>query len=276
VGRRLGQHFLFDPTILDRIVAALRPEPDDLVLEIGPGRGTLTARLLPHVRRVIAVETDRVLAERLEAERGTKANLAVVRGDALRLDWRQLAADAGTERFKVVGNIPYAITSPLIEKALAPPPPPIVVYLVQREVADRLAAAPGSKVYGALTVGVQAVAAVELLFGVPAGAFRPPPRVESAAVRLVPLERPLIDARDHRDFRAFVQTLFSRRRKQLGGTLRAVFRLGHEEAAGRLAHIGVLEHARPAELTVAQFVALFEAVARSVEADGRPPVDSSP
>lgn len=274
MGRRLGQHFLFDPTILDRIVSALHPEPEDVVLEIGPGRGTLTARLLPHVGRVIAVEADRVLAEQLDAEMGSEPGLTVVHGDALRLEWPDLIADVCAERVKVVGNIPYAITSPLIEKALSAPLPAIVVYLVQREVADRLTALPGSKAYGALTVGVQAVASVERVFRVPAGAFHPPPRVESTAIRLVPLECPLVDAGDRRDFRAFVQTLFGRRRKQLGGTLRAAFRLGHDQAAARLARIGALEQARPEELTVAQFVALFQVIERCVETDSPPRIDS--
>src|SRR3989454_5084337 len=148
----------------------------DVVSEIGAGRGSLTRALAPRVRLVIAVEKDRRLAAELgtrNAERGTE-RLRVVQGDALQLDWHSLLeADLSAPRsafrvprFKVIGNIPYAITSPLIEKALTPPLPERIVFLVQAEVADRAAAPPGSRVYGALSVGLQASCRVEKLFTV--------------------------------------------------------------------------------------------------------------
>jgi 16S rRNA (adenine1518-N6/adenine1519-N6)-dimethyltransferase len=178
--------------------------PGDRVLEIGPGQGTLTARLLAAGLRVVAIEKDRRLAAELgtrNAERGTE-RLRVVEGDALRMDWHVLLDDGldvprsafrvprlavprsafPVPRFKIVGNIPYNITSPLIEKALTPPIPARIVFLVQAEVADRIAARPGTGAYGALSIGVQAVCRAERLFTVRAGAFRPPPRVRSAVV----------------------------------------------------------------------------------------------
>jgi 16S rRNA (adenine1518-N6/adenine1519-N6)-dimethyltransferase len=176
-----------------------------MVLEIGPGLGTLTDVLLGRELKVIAIEKDRRLAAELRA----RENLTVITGDALEVDWHAYPAR------KVVGNIPYYITSPLIDKALTPPLVERVVFLVQAEVADRLAAEPGSKAYGALTIGVQAVCRVEKLFTVAPGAFRPPPQVRSAVVRLTPLREPLITPEEVAPFRTFVTTCFSRRRKQL-------------------------------------------------------------
>jgi 16S rRNA (adenine1518-N6/adenine1519-N6)-dimethyltransferase len=274
VGRRLGQHFLFDPTILDRIVDALEPTPHDVVLEIGPGRGTLTRRLVPRVSRVLAIEADPGLADRLGRDSALMDALTLVSGDALAVDWHRLVHDADAERFKVVGNIPYYITSPLIERALRPPLPQVVVFLVQREVADRLAAKPGSKVYGALTVGVQAMATVERLFVVPAGAFRPPPKVESAVVRLIPLDRPLIVPAEHPAFRGFVQSLFSRRRKQLANALRVATGLDRDGASQALVDLGIAPTARPEQVSVERIAALFRLIRPSVEPEPGPQVDS--
>ena len=203
--RRLGQHFLSDPKILARIVDALDPRPGETVLEIGPGQGALTRELLARGLRVIALEKDRGLAAALE----TRENLTVITGDALKLDWHSYGAE------KVIGNIPYYITSPLIDKALTPPLPERIVFLVQDEVADRIAAPPGSKTYGALSVGVQVVVRVEKLFTIAAGAFRPPPKVRSAVIRLTPLAQPLVMDVEVAPLRAFVTACFSHRRKQL-------------------------------------------------------------
>lgn len=275
MGRRLGQHFLTDPAILDRIVDALDPAPDDVVIEIGPGHGTLTARLAPRVGRVIAIEKDRRLAEQLDdavrraAGHDVARRVSAVEGDALRLDWQALAGSpTGPARgapltpVKVVGNIPYYITSPLIERALAAPPPRVVVLLVQREVAERLAAQPGGKTYGALTVGDQAVAHVELLFVVRAGSFAPPPAVDSAVVRFMPLATPLVGPERQAQFRRFVTALFGQRRKQLVRSLRSVAGLERDEAAALLTDTEVDPASRPEVLSPQALVRLFLAVAR--------------
>ncbi|MGH7658847.1 MAG: 16S rRNA (adenine(1518)-N(6)/adenine(1519)-N(6))-dimethyltransferase RsmA, partial [Gemmatimonadales bacterium] len=214
--KSLGQHFLSDPRILSRIADALGDVADATVLEIGPGRGTLTTFLVERAGRVIAIEKDRDLLPALR--RGFPA-VAVAEGDAVNLDWHALVGDG---RWCVAGNIPYNITSPLLEKALTPPRPERIVFLVQKEVADRLVADPGGGDYGAFSVGVQAAATVELLFGVPSGAFRPPPKVESAVVRLTPRDNPLIPDTDVRSFRRFVVGLFSFRRKMLRRGLRGL------------------------------------------------------
>ncbi len=270
--KRLGQHFLTDRNILQRIVDALKPAPDDVVVEIGAGTGSLTDELLARGLRVIAIEKDRRLAGELgtwNAERGTE-RLTVVHGDALRLDWHALV-DTGAAvprsgfrvpRFKIVGNIPYAITSPLIDKALTPPLPACIVFLVQAEVADRIAASPGSKTYGALSVGVQAVCRVERLFTVRAGAFTPPPKVTSAVVRLTPLAQPLIAPGESAAFRAFVTACFTRRRKQLRNVVMAVTGRSAAVVVAGLAALGADPMVRPETLAPEVFVRLLRWSAR--------------
>jgi 16S rRNA (adenine1518-N6/adenine1519-N6)-dimethyltransferase len=188
----------------------------------------------------------------------------VVEGDALRLDWHALVREhpLPASRFpfpvsKVVGNIPYAITSPLIEKALTPPLPERIVFLVQREVADRLAARPGTKAYGALSVGVQAVCAVERLFTVPPGAFRPPPRVHSALVRLTPLAHPLVSEGEVAALRRFVTACFTRRRKQLRNAVAAAVGSAPGPIGAALAALGLDPAARAETLSPAEFVRLL-------------------
>jgi len=265
--RRLGQHFLNDRNILRRIVDALEPVPGDVVLEIGAGKGSLTRELLARGLRVIAVEKDRRLAEALErgtwnAEGGTDAP-RIVAGDALQLDWHELPATVPRSalrvpRFKVVGNIPYAVTSPLIAKALTPPLPQCVVFLVQEEVADRVVAGPGSKTYGGLSVGVQVLCRAEKLFTVLPGSFDPPPKVRSAVLRLVPRPDPLIDPwTEGEPLRRFVTACFSQRRKQLRNVLRAVTGRSAADVTAALTRLGIDPMARPETLAPATFVALL-------------------
>jgi 16S rRNA (adenine1518-N6/adenine1519-N6)-dimethyltransferase len=259
----LGQHFLIDRNILERIADALEPDASDTVIEVGAGPGTLTDVLVKRVGHVIAIETDRRMAANLaEAGRGKREGVRVVTGDALRLDWHDLLGQTLPPSpyplpFKVVGNIPYAITSRLIDKALTPPLPERIVFLVQAEVADRMAAGPGSKTYGALSVGVQSLCRVEKLFGVAAGSFQPPPRVRSAVVRLRPLTTPLVTGTEVRPFRQFVTACFSRRRKQLGNVLRAVTGRSAEAVGEWLEVLGIDTAQRSETLAPEQFVQLF-------------------
>ncbi len=271
--RRLGQHHLFDPTILDRIVDAIDPQPDDTVIEIGSGTGSLTKRLASRVGRVIAIEKDVQLVKRLRqeewgAERG-HANVEIVEGDALRVDWHELIRGTSsgiTARseltVKIIGNIPYYISSPLIDKAFTAPLPAVIVFLLQAEVAARVVAKPGSKAYGALSVGVQVIAGAERVFSVPAGAFRPPPKVESAVLRLVPLASPLVESADRAAFRRFVVGVFSQRRKQLARVVSAVCGISRDTAAERLRALGLEPTARPEVVAAQDFVRLFRRGAR--------------
>ncbi|HEV8264163.1 MAG TPA: 16S rRNA (adenine(1518)-N(6)/adenine(1519)-N(6))-dimethyltransferase RsmA [Gemmatimonadales bacterium] len=253
----LGQHFLTDPKLLGRIADALDPVPDDIVLEIGPGRGSLTEVLLARGVWVIAIEKDRRLAEELRDAGGGMRDaerLKMLEGDALRLDWHAVVAHPASRishpGFKVVGNIPYNITSPLLEKALTPPLPERIVFLVQDEVASRVAAPPGSKTYGALSVGVQAVCRVEKLFTIAPGAFRPAPKVRSALLRLTPLAEPLVRPEEAAAFRAFVTGCFSRRRKQLHNAVPGA-------TAAALTALGLDPTMRPETVAPADFVRLL-------------------
>jgi 16S rRNA (adenine1518-N6/adenine1519-N6)-dimethyltransferase len=261
--KSLGQHFLADRRILQRIADALDPTPDDVVLEIGPGRGDLTCVIAPAVRRVIAIEKDRRLARECEMRNAECEirNVEIVPGDALRLDWHGLvfhsAFRISHSAFKVLGNIPYNITSPLIEKALTPPLPERIVFLVQAEVAERLSARPGTRAYGALSVGVQVSCSVERLFTVKAGAFRPPPRVDSAVVRLKPLAEPLVRPEDHAALRRFVTACFSGRRKQLRNAVSRATGRPPLEVRAALAGMGLDPTSRPETLPPGGFVRLL-------------------
>ena len=269
--RRLGQHFLSDPRILARIAAATEAGPGDTVLEIGPGPGGLTQALLARGAHVVAIEKDPDL---LPALKQRAAEAVVVEGDALELDWRVIARPQRNQRdwrdVVVTGNIPYNITSPLLDKALAPPLPKRVVFLVQKEVADRVIARPATADYGALTVGVQSVASAERLFTVPAGAFAPPPKVDSAVLRLTPLTTPLIDDSERRDFRALVVGLFGFRRKQLLRALREHTGWDAGRARAILERVGLDPTVRPETLSPVEFAALFRALPSGLPASPDP------
>ncbi len=251
--RRLGQHFLTDSRLLGRIADALGPTRSDTVLEVGPGPGGLTAALLPRAGRVVAIEKDRELVPELQAR---FPGATIVEGDALECDWHALAGP----RFLVAGNIPYNITSPLIDKALEPPRPERIVYLVQLEVAERVTARPGTPEYGALSIGVQAVARAERLFTVPAGAFHPRPKVDSAVLRLVPRDRPLISDEEVPVFRRLVVGLFGFRRKQLVRGLRELTGWAASPVEDLLGRLGIEPGLRPGVLTPETFTALLHAL----------------
>lgn len=258
--KRYGQHFLTDPRILARIADAVGIAAGDTVVEIGPGRGALTRELLARVGptgRVVAVEVDRDLATSLHAEFAGDARLVIVEGDVLAVD---LAAHVQPP-FLLAGNIPYNITTPILFRALEVPRAERMVFLVQREVADRLASAPGIRDYGALSVNAQAVASVETVFRVPAGAFTPPPKVESAVIRVTPRADPLVTPAEQGAFRALVQGLFSYRRKQMIRAVRAACALDAAAAAAALAAAGIKPTDRPEVLAPADFARLLRVLA---------------
>jgi len=254
--KSLGQHFLTDRRILGRIADALHLRGDETVLEIGPGRGALTDILAERAGRLIAIEYDRALAAMLRERYARRSNVLVAEADVLEVSLGELAAGP----YVLVGNVPYYITTPILFHALVPPRAERAVYLVQREVAQRLSAHPGSKEYGALTVNVAAVARAETLFGVPAGAFAPPPKVESAVVRITPRAEPLISPDEERPFRTLVQGAFGMRRKQMRRVVRSLFALDAERADELLAAAGIEPSDRPEVLSVQQFVALLRGV----------------
>jgi len=251
--KSLGQHFLSDRRILGRIADALQLKGDETVLEIGPGRGALTDLLADRAGRLIAIEYDRALAAMLRERYARRSNVLVAEADVLEVSLGDLAAGP----YVLVGNVPYYITTPILFHALVPPRAERAVYLVQREVAQRLSARPGTKEYGALTVNVAAIARAETLFGVPAGAFVPPPKVESAVVRITPLADPLVAPEEERPFRVLVQGAFGMRRKQMRRVVRSLFALDAERADAILSAAGIEPADRPEVLSVEQFVALL-------------------
>lgn len=202
--------------------------------------------------RLVAVELDRALAALLRERYAARPNISIVENDILKTD---VGALAGSD-YLLVGNVPYYITTPILFHVLAGTLPRRAVFLVQREVAERAMAPPGSKIYGALSVNLQVLASVERVFDIPPSAFRPPPKVDSAVIRVTPLKVPLLGPGEQPQFRAFVQSAFGQRRKQLGTILRG---LGHD-AAAVLGRVGIEPSVRPERLSPEQFVALFRAV----------------
>lgn len=240
--RRLGQHFLTRASILERIAAAACPEPCGLVVEIGPGRGALTQRLLARADRVVAIEIDRELAAGLREKYAGDLRLEVIEADILATD---LGRWPGAT---IAGNLPYYITSPILERALRARPPR-AVFLVQKEVALRMAAAPGSRDFGLLTVRVAVYARARMLFEVKPGAFHPPPEVDSAVVLLEPAAPPPgID--DAEAFLRFAALCFRHKRKTLRNNL--------AEAYGR-ATVDAWPEAglRAEQLSVAQLAEIY-------------------
>jgi len=252
--KKFGQHFLTDPSILTAIVDALAPTSTDTVLEIGPGRGALTDILAKRAGKVVAIEIDRALTESLRERYPSGSNVEIVEGDFLESDPRALAGDD----YLLIGNVPYYITTPIVFKALEPPIARRAVFLVQREVAERMAAKEDDDDYGALSVNIGVVAQVEQVLRVPAGAFKPPPKVESAVVRLTPLAQPLVRADSLSAFRTFVQAAFGQRRKQMVRVLRSVRGLSPEGATELLESTGIELTARPEVVSPERFARLFE------------------
>ncbi len=229
------------------------------MLEIGAGRGALTDILAGRARRVVAVELDRALAGLLRERFATTPTVEIVEADILETDPGALAGPG----YLLVGNVPYYITTPILFHALACALPRRAVFLVQREVAARAMAMPGTKAYGALSVNLQVLANVERVFDIPPGAFKPPPKVDSSVIRITPSVQPILREGEQPRFRSFVQSLFSQRRKQIGTILRGL----PPSATGipavttvALAALGIPTTERPERLTPQQFVELFREV----------------
>jgi 16S rRNA (adenine1518-N6/adenine1519-N6)-dimethyltransferase len=249
----LGQNFLTDSVVRDEIAKLADLSPEDEVLEVGAGVGTLTVALAPRCRRVVAVELDGRLIPALRESLVGIENVEVVRTDILRFNVRSAFPD-GNEI--VVGNIPYNLTGALIRTLLDDPPRPRRLSLVvQKEVAERWTAASGASL---ATVAVQVYAEARLLFAIPASAFTPAPRVDSALVRLDVRERPAVDVDDLQAFFRFVEAVFQGRRKQLGGTLGRISGAGSTAAGARLREAGIDPERRPQTLSLGEWEALYE------------------
>ena len=256
VRKSLGQHFLEDRRILGRIVDALEPDEHDTVIEIGPGRGSLSDVLAPRVGKLVLVEYDRALAARLRERYATQPSVSIVEGDVLDVAFAPLAGGP----FKLIGNVPYYITTPILFHALEAPRASRIVLLVQREVADRIVAPPGSKTYGALSVNLQAVATAHIAFRVAPGSFTPPPKVESAVVVIEPRPDPIVASGEEESFRRFVQDAFSQRRKQMRRVVRSIASVDTERAEAALERAGIDPEVRPETLSPDEFARLRRAL----------------
>jgi 16S rRNA (adenine1518-N6/adenine1519-N6)-dimethyltransferase len=249
--KRFGQHFLHDPAVIERIVSAIAPRPNERLVEIGPGEGALTFPLLERGARLTVIELDRDLASRLEARPEAGRRLEVIRGDALEVSLAALAAPG--ERLRLVGNLPYNVSTPLLFRFLEQMG---VIrdmhFMLQREVVARMAATPGSRTYGRLSVMLAASCRVEALFDIGPGAFRPPPKVWSSIVRLEPWASPPFELDDPRRYAEVVRRAFGQRRKTLRNALSGLL----DEAAIRGA--GCDPGARAETLSPADFARLAQ------------------
>lgn len=245
--KRFGQHFLKDAAILDAIIAAISPEKTDLMVEIGPGLGAMTRLLLNHLDWLHVIELDRDLAKHL-GKTWPAEKLQIHQGDALQFNFAALTGES-SQKMRVVGNLPYNISSPLLFHLTAfIPQIADQHFMLQKEVIQRMVARPGSRIYGRLSVMLQWQYHMEMLFDVPPSAFSPPPEVDSAVIRMIPRPTPL--ACDRAKLEKTVTQAFSRRRKILRNTLAPLF------AENDLIDAGIDPGKRPEDIPYEQFIAL--------------------
>jgi 16S rRNA (adenine1518-N6/adenine1519-N6)-dimethyltransferase len=247
--KRYGQHFLSDRNILQRIVRLAEISPDETVVEIGPGAGTLTRELAAVAQRVIAIEIDRDLIPKLRS--GMPANVEIVEADALDVDFMKLTQ----HRFHLVGNLPYNVATPLLKRFIDDREHiHNVTVMLQKEVAERISATPGSPDYGPLSILIQYYATPVWGFTVPPGAFTPRPKVDSAVLRL-DWKREVHDAKDFTDF---VHRAFSSRRKKLANNLATIFpQRSREDILSAMKDAGAAPDARGETLTAEQFLRVY-------------------
>ena len=260
--KHLGQHFLHERGIVEKIVLAVDPQPGDRLVEIGPGQGAITFPLLKKHGSLTAIEFDRDLIAPLSAAAREFGVLTIVSGDVLDVDFTALAGGPPElpEKIRLVGNLPYNLSSPILFHALDHAAAiRDMHFMLQKEVVDRMAAGPGSKVYGRLSVMLQAYCTVTPLFKVPPGAFRPPPKVKSAVVRLR-FHEPAIDVGDRTTFEKLVRGLFLQRRKILANALKPVADSVGRSTAELIERARVDASRRPEALTLDDFACLARAM----------------
>jgi len=256
----LGQHFLIDRNILNKIIRTAGIEKEDVVLEVGPGLGEMTLVLAHHARKVIAVEIDQKLVEILRKKIKDDPNVEVLRHDVLEIDFKELG-DRERTVFKVVANLPYQISTPLLFRFIeARQFFSTLTLMLQKEVADRMVASPGKKEYGPLSIFVQLYSTPSVRFLVRPSAFFPPPKVESAVVHIVWREKPAVKLRDTAWFKEVVRGCFGYRRKTLMNALKHSGLFIPQALEEKLKGIGLDTQRRPETLTIEEFAYLAEAL----------------
>lgn len=261
--KRLGQHFLIDESPLYSMLEAAELKEDDGVLEIGPGLGVLTLKLASRAGKVVAVEKDPALLPALEKLAARHKNICLINEDVLKLNLEQIAKEYFDGKFKVVANLPYYITSPIIMKIVENRHfIEMAVIMVQKEVAERLSASPGTRDFGILSVAVQLYAEVDLVCRVSKSAFLPPPKVESAVVRLKLRENPAVDVEDEKVFFRVVEAAFGERRKTVKNSLTSRLSLPSDGIREALKKAGIDENRRAETLRIEEFAALSREIAK--------------
>ena len=260
--RTRGQHFLPDKGTLDRIADAAELQPEECALEIGPGLGALTRVLSQRVRQVVAVEIDAGFMRALEQTLEDLTNVHVIHQDFLKLDLRRWSAEnLDPLPASIVANLPYSVTTPVLSALFETPEWwRVAVLLLQKEVAHRLAAGPGTPDYGSLSVYAQFAAEIEVVGLVPPGVFYPPPKVESAIVRLRPRKEPPAPVRDPRILQRVARAAFAQRRKTLQNSLGSIQEWGREGALAAIESVGINPGVRGETLTLAEFAAVANAL----------------
>ncbi len=266
----LGQNFLTSETVLDEIADAAECDGGG-VLEIGPGFGVLTRALSERAEKVVSLEIDERLIEVLKYTLSDRRNVTVKNRDVLKTDLKSLISEEfGGEKISVAANLPYYITTPIITKLLEGGLPlKNIVVMVQKEVADRLCAKPASKDYGAITLLCRYFSEPEIITNVPAGLFVPPPKVDSAVLRLRLLDKPRVDVSDEKIFFKTVKAAFSQRRKTLLNCMSAYFSLDKSVLSAALEEISIDPKRRGETLSIEEFAAAADMTARLTGADGQ-------
>jgi len=258
--KRLGQHFLIDRNILNKVIRTAKIEKEDVVLEVGPGLGEMTLALARHAKRVIAIEIDPKLVAILKKKMEDLPNVEVVRSDILRLNFNQFLEKEG-QPIKVVANLPYQISTPLLFRFIESKEVFATFTLtLQKEVAERMVAPPGGKDYGPLSIFTQLFLDISVRFFIKPSAFFPPPKVESAVVHMAWKEKPIIETEDDAWFKRVVRACFGYRRKMLINALKHSEINLPESVELRMERIGIDPRRRPETLTIREFVSLSEAL----------------
>ncbi len=259
--KHLGQHFLQDQDVVRRIVDALALSKEDVVVELGAGKGVLTRQLVPKAKTVVGVELDDRLCDVLRRHFAGQAGFQLLQQDILTISLEKICADAGRERVKVVGNLPYNITSPILFKLIDERRfVHSTVIMMQKEVAERLVAAPGGKTYGVPSIITQIYGKPQILFTVPPRAFKPAPQVQSAVLRLDWHEQPPIHLTDERLYFRVVKAVFAQRRKMLRNSLLQAPHVTRENLAQIAEMAGIDLTRRPETLSIAEFAGLTAAI----------------